>query len=74
MTKITQFHGRSKHISIKYHFIRNQVDESVDDFKYYPIQDMIADMMAKGLSKEQFKTLHSMAGVLTLQNLTSGNK
>lgn len=74
MTKNPQFHGRSKHISIKYHFIRNQVDERVIDLKYCPTQDMIADMMTKGLSKEQFTTLRSMAGVLTLQDLNSGNK
>lgn len=27
MTKNPQFHGRSKHIGIKYHFIRDQVSE-----------------------------------------------
>ena len=74
MAKNPKFHGRSKHISIKYHFIRNQVDEGVVDLRYCPTQDMVADMMTKGLSKEKFTTLRSMTGLLILQDLNFGNK
>jgi len=35
---------------------------------------MIMDMMTKGLSKEQFTKLRSMAGVTTYQGLSSGSK
>lgn len=74
ITRNPQYHGRSKHISIKYHFIRNQVNEGVVDLKYCPTQDMVADMLTKGLSKERFTKLRSMAGVVTLQDLNSGNQ
>ena len=74
ITRNPQYHGRSKHISIKYYFIRYQVNEGVIDLKYCPTQDMVADMLTKGLSKERFTKLCSMAGVVTLQDLNSGNQ
>ena len=40
MTKNPQFHGRSKHISIKYHFIRDQVDKGIVELKYCPTKEM----------------------------------
>jgi hypothetical protein len=74
MTKNPQFHGRSKHISIKYHFIRDQVEKGAVELKYCPTKEMVADMLTKGLPKEQFMKLRSMAGVTTLQGLYSGNE
>ena len=74
MTKNPQFHGRSKHISIKYHFIRDQVDKGIVELKYCPTKEMVTDMMTKGLPKEQFTKLRSMSGVTTLQGLNSGNE
>lgn len=67
MTKNPQFHGRSKHISIKYHFIRDQVDKGSVKLQYCPTEDMVADMLTKGLPKEQFAKLRSMAGVISLR-------
>ena len=74
MTKNPQFHGRSKHISIKYHFIRDQVEKGIVNLNYCPTRDMIADIMTKGLPKEQFTRLRSMAGVTSLRELNSGNE
>ena len=34
MTKNQQFHGRSKHIVIKYHFIQEQVKNGKVELKY----------------------------------------
>ena len=60
--------GRSKHISIKYHFIRDQVDKGSVKLQYCPTEDMVADMLTKGLPKEQFAKLRSMAGVISLRH------
>ena len=54
MMKNPKFHGRSKHVSIKYHFIRDQVSKGIVELKYCPTKEMVADMMTKGLPKEQF--------------------
>ena len=51
MTKNPQFHGRSKHIAIKYHFVRDQVGKGTVKLKYCPTKEMVADMLTKGLPK-----------------------
>ena len=53
MAKNPQFHGRNgrtKHIAIKYHFIREQVSSGKLELKYCKTNDMIADMLTKGLT------------------------
>lgn len=53
MASNPQFHGRAKNISVKYHFIREVGDRMVK-LRYCPTNEMIADILTKGLSKEQF--------------------
>ena len=66
MTKNPAFHGRSKHIAIKYHFIRDEVKKRKIDVQYCKTEDMIADMLTKGLYAERFIKLREMAGVKEL--------
>ncbi len=68
MAKNPQYHGRAKHIDIKYHFIRDQIANGVIDLKYCNTDDMVADMFTKGLSGEQFKKLRQLAGLNQLVN------
>ena len=63
MAKNPQYHERAKHISIKYHFVREQVNNNVIELKYCPTQDMIADMFTKGLDKTKTVKLRELAGV-----------
>lgn len=63
MTKNPQFHRHAKHISIKYHFIRDQVEEGTVALKYCPSGEMIADILTKGLSYDQLHHLHDMIGL-----------
>ena len=43
MTKNQQFHGKGKHIAIKYHFIREQVSNGTIKIVYCPTKEMVAD-------------------------------
>jgi len=63
MTKNPQFHGRAKHIDIKFHFVREQVSKGIIELKYCKTEDMIADIFTKGLNQLQFSKLREMAGV-----------
>ena len=63
MTKNPQFHGRSKHIEIKYHFVRDKVAEGIVEIQYCPTTEMIADMLTKALPKDVFAKLRVMIGL-----------
>ena len=64
LSKNPQFHGRSKHIDIKFHFIRDRVKEGTIVVEYCRSEDMLADMYTKGLYGEKFKRLRNMNGIL----------
>lgn len=49
-----QFHPRTKHIEIRYHFVREKVQDGTITLEYCPTQEMVADIMTKGLAR----TLH----------------
>ena len=63
MAKSPQFHGRAKHIDIKFHFVPEQASEGKIKLEYCQTGDMIADMLTKGLSNVRFSKLRSLAGV-----------
>lgn len=68
LSKNPQFHGRSKHIEIKYHFIRDQVKNGVINVKYCKTDDMTADIMTKGLYGERFSKLRRIVGVIEMKD------
>ena len=52
------FHGRSKHIEIDFHFVRERVAEKKLDIRFIPSKDQVADGFTKALlikSFEEFK-------------------
>ena len=44
-------HQRSKHIDIKYHFIRDECRRDKINVVYKPTSDMVADIFTKPVSK-----------------------
>ena len=64
MAKDPQFYCRSKHIDIKYHFIREQVTKRSLELKNYcKSANMVADIMTKGLTGARFEKLRKMTGL-----------
>ena len=66
MSKNPQFHGRAKHIGIKYHFIHELVSDGTVKLRYCPTEEMIADMLTKSLPHDRFNKLRHMAGVRSM--------
>ena len=62
MSKNPQSHGKSKHIEIKYHFVREHVNGGAIVLSSSTVRQ-IADMLTKGLGKQRFEKLRSMAGI-----------
>jgi hypothetical protein len=51
LAKNPTHHSRTKHIDIQHHFIREKLESGEIGVKYYPTQDMVADVLTKGISK-----------------------
>ncbi|KAA0040718.1 integrase [Cucumis melo var. makuwa] len=63
LSKNTVFHGRSKHIRIKYHFIRELVKDGEVIVKYCKTQDRVADIFTKALKFDLFVKFRGKLGV-----------
>ena len=51
------FHDRSKHMDLRYHYVREQLAEGVVSVIYCPTSDMMADLFTKPLGPERIKPL-----------------
>ena len=57
LAKNPHFHGPTKHIGIKYLFIHKQVEKGTVKPQYCPKEEMVADMLTKGLHWDGFMKL-----------------
>lgn len=60
MFKNLVLHSRNKHISIKYHMMREKVAEKEIRLEYVSTKEQIADIFTKPLPKETFEYLRGM--------------
>jgi hypothetical protein len=51
------FHSRTKHISIKYYFLREAVDNKKIDFEYCRTKEQLANIFTKAYPQFKFKGL-----------------
>jgi hypothetical protein len=58
-----EYHKRSKHIDIRYHWIRELIATKQIDIHYRPTAEMIADGLTKPLPKDSFVSFKHMLGV-----------
>ena len=63
LAKNPQFYGCAKHIGIKYHFVRKQMENGYVELSYCRTEEMVADMLTKGLGREQLRKLRKMSGL-----------
>jgi hypothetical protein len=53
-------HDRTKHIDIRYHFIRQDIKEGTYELNWIPTKHQLADMFTKALSNTQYTYLSSL--------------
>lgn len=63
LIKNPEFHKRSKHIDIKFHFIKEQYEKQIFEPCYVSTDDQIADICTKPLTKEKFVRFRNSMGV-----------
>jgi hypothetical protein len=69
LSKNPVLHGRSKHIDVKYYFLRDLSNDGVIDLKYCKSEEQLADMFTKPLRFFPFQNLRRLMGVCTLEDL-----
>jgi hypothetical protein len=68
VSKNPVFRSNTKHIPIKYHFLREQVTNIVIYLHYIPSKDHIGNIFTKPLAKAQFEYLCQKLGVTLLSS------
>jgi hypothetical protein len=63
--ELGQFHARTKHIDIRYHFIREQIGNGTLEVVYCPTAEMTADVLTKALAAFKFKPLIQALGLIS---------
>lgn len=57
ISKNTVFHSKTKHVSIKYNFLKENVEANEVKLVYVNGKEQIADIFTKHLAKETFEYL-----------------
>lgn len=60
---------RTKHIAVRYFFIKDRIEAGDLRLKYLPMAEMIADILTKPLQGEQFRTLRDK--LLNMSNIVA---
>ncbi len=58
-------HSKTKHIPIKYHFLREQVLEKKVKFDYVPSKEQVVDIFTKPLPREAFEYLKQKTRIVS---------
>ena len=64
LAKHQNFHERSKHIDVRLHFIRDEVDKGGVKIEKVSTDHNVADMLTKALKKSKFKYCLDLVGIV----------
>ena len=64
-------HSRTKHIDIKFHYVREALEDGIIDLIYCPTEQMTADILTKPLARQQFETFRLEMGLKNLPSIKS---
>ncbi|KAM1196494.1 hypothetical protein ACFX2J_022854 [Malus domestica] len=69
IAKNPMFHQKTRHISRKFHFIRDAIQEKKIKLVYCKSEEQMADILTKALPKEKFNYFREMLGVKSAASL-----
>jgi hypothetical protein len=65
LAKNAVFHSRTKHIAIRYHFIRERVESGEVKLEYVPTNLQVADVLTKPLGREKHERFVEGMGLIS---------
>lgn len=68
LSKNPIMHRRTKHIDVRYHYLRNLSNEEEIRLVFCGTNDQVADIMTKPIKLDQFMKLRSLLGVRCLED------
>ena len=63
LTENPEFHRRTKHIEVRYHWIREKIELNEIQVSQVSTKDMVADGLTKPLNLQLFKKFRVMMGM-----------
>ena len=69
LSKNPVYHGRSKHIDVRYHFLRDLVKDGTIDLLHCRSEDQLADIFTKPLKFVTFEKLRKLLGICSMKDL-----
>ena len=67
ITQNPVLHSRTKHIDVRYHFIRDHVEKKSVQIEYVRTEKQIADIFTKTLSEARFMELRNELGMIEME-------
>lgn len=64
LIKNPEFHKRTKHIDVRYHFIREKFEDGIFDLDYVATDEQAADIMTKALPKNKHQYFRALMGLM----------
>jgi hypothetical protein len=74
LAKDNKFHARTKHIDVRYHFIREAVEDGKVSVVYIPTDDNLADIFTKPLAKTKFRRFVELLGLRPIDDKGGSKK
>jgi hypothetical protein len=68
LSKNHVMHSKTKHIPIKFHFLREHVSQKVVKVEYVDTKEQIEDIFTKPLPRSTFDYLRQKLGVISISN------
>ena len=65
-------HDRSKHIDLRYHFIRDCVEKGTVNVEFIRTGEQKADILTKSLGRVRFQDLRDKVGIIDTKRLRQG--
>ncbi|CAI8603983.1 unnamed protein product [Vicia faba] len=62
-------HGRSKHIKMRFHYLREQIPDGKMNLEHCRTENQITDIMTKGVQVEVFRRLKTMMNIDSLDTM-----